>query len=227
MEINKVHKGDCYELIKQIPDKSIDLIITDPPYEIGAKGCGLAGDRAYLKEITTKVLDKGFDFNVLKQEFKRILKTMNIYIFCSKAQLKEYIDWVYEEDYNWVLICWHKKNPTPLTNNNFLPDTEYVIHAWKDLKLKGDYDSKKKFYVSNIEKNSFNHPTVKPLNIIRNFLKNSSQEGDVVLDCFAGSGTTLLGAKELGRKFIGFEINEDYCKIAEKRLEQETLTIFS
>src|SRR3990167_7948368 len=144
--INQVWNADCLEAMKLLPDKCVDLVITDPPYLIGAKGCGLAGDRQYLHDITDMGIDKGFDMRVMA-EYERVLKVMNLIIFCGRLQLKDFIDWIYERDYTWNLLCWHKTDPTPLTNNNYLPDTEYIFHIWKDRKLGGDYSSKKKFYI--------------------------------------------------------------------------------
>ncbi|GHU74930.1 hypothetical protein FACS1894188_04670 [Clostridia bacterium] len=68
------------------------------------------------------------------------------------------------------------------------------------------------------DKNRYNHPIIKPLNIIETLIKNSSREGDVVLDPFMGSGTTALAAAKNNRRYIGFEINETYCKTATERV---------
>lgn len=219
---NQVIEGDCLEVMKDIPDKSIDLVLTDPPYKIGAKGCGLAGDRKYLHDITNENLDEGFDFNVMN-EIERVLKTMNLIIFCGRLQLKDFIDYVYKKEFKWNLICWHKTNPTPLTNNNYLPDTEYIFHIWKDRKLTGNYHTKKKFYVLSADQEKFSHPTTKPLSLIKNMIINGSDENDLILDPFLGSGTTAVAAKQLKRNYIGIEISEKYVEIAKQRLKQETL----
>ena len=84
------------------------------------------------------------------------------------------------------------------------------------------YDIGKTIYYTAIKQNDkkqYLHPTIKPLNIIENLVKISSREGDVILDPFVGSGTTCVAAKRLGRKYIGFEINEKYYKIAKDRLQ--------
>ena len=219
---NQVVCGDCLEGMKLIPDKSIDLVLTDPPYKVGAKGCGLAGNRAYLKDITEADIADGFDFGIL-EECLRVLKNPNIIIFCGKQQLFEYMQWVHKKGFKWQLITWNKTNPTPLTNNNYLPDTEYIFHIWENRKLTGEYKDKAKFYLSTVEKNRFSHPTVKPINLIQKFLKVGSSENNLILDPFMGSWTTARACKDLGRGFIGFEISEKYCKIGESRLEQQNL----
>ena len=120
------------------------------------------------------------------------------------------------------MIIWGKKNVPPFTNGHYLKDKEYCILFWeKGCKLYGDYQTLKTVYLSNTnmaDKRLYKHPTIKPLNIIKNLIINSTKENDLVLDCFAGSGTTLKACQELNRRYIGFEINEEYYKIAKDRL---------
>ena len=226
--INTIQLGDCYELIKNIPDKSIDLVITDPPYLLETDGAGMFGKKAdnyggqryvmknidFMKDgIKTEILD----------ELCRVLKKINIYIWCSQKQipiLYEYF--VKRKKCNWNIICWHKTNPTPTCGNKYLTDTEYCLFfREKGVKVYGEYSTKRTFYVTqkNLEdKKLFQHPTIKPLDIIKNLIMNSSVSGDIVLDVFSGSGTTCVAAKEMGRKYIGMEINKEYCEIARNRI---------
>jgi DNA modification methylase len=110
----------------------------------------------------------------------------------------------------------------PTCNNKYLSDTEYLLYfREKGVPIFGSYDTKRKFYVTptnKADKKLWGHPTVKPLNIIKNLITNSSLPGGVVLDCFMGSGTTGVAAKELGRSFIGIELDEKYFRTAEKRI---------
>ena len=171
--INTIQLGDSYELIKNIPDKSIDLMIIDPPYEMETRGAGFHKKRDYYDLIHDKGLAKSIDENILLQ-FERIMKKTNIYIFCNKNQL-------------------------PINN----------------------YESSSKLFqttVNKSDKEKYNHPTIKPLPIIKTLIKNSSKENDIVLDCFCGSGTTCVAAKETGRRYIGMEIDPEYHKIAVDRL---------
>jgi DNA modification methylase len=217
-----IYNGDCLDVMKELEPKSIDLILTDPPYVVGAKGCGLAGNRKYLKDITSANIDKGFDIQIFSL-LTELNKAPNLIIFSSKEQIDLYIKEAKDNSLNWQLITWNKTNPTPLTNNNYLPDTEYIFHIWKDKKLGGNYDTKRKFYVTQIYKNDFDHPTVKPLEIISNLMINGSKENELILDPFMGSGTTLVAAKKLNRRAIGIEINKKYCDIAIERLSQQEL----
>ena len=245
--------GDCFELLKEIPDNSVDLVIIDPPYQFtdgGGGGAFGSKKRNYHQEYTAlyketgstadteqirikanaqriaenlRFISRGFDFSAL-DELCRVMKKINIYIWCSKAQLRKLFDYFDDKGCALDLICWHNTNPTPMCNNTYLSDTEYCVFAReKGVKIYGNYHTKKKFYVSpaNTEdKKKYKHPTIKPLNIIETLIINSSQPGDVVLDCFMGSGTTGVAAKKLGRDFIGMEIEEEYFEIAKNRIDE-------
>lgn len=134
--------------------------------------------------------------------------------------MKIFID-KYDCRYN--LLVWCKTNPTPATNNVWLPDLEYcLIFKEKGAPNYNDgYELKSKWYVSPINKNDkelYEHPTIKPLDLIKRHILHSTQPNDIVLDCFLGSGTTAVACKETGRRYIGFEIDEEYYKIAVNRL---------
>lgn len=120
-----------------------------------------------------------------------------------------------------------KSNPIPSYNNHHLSDLEYIIM----IREKGSYFSKhkdiddfRKFYLTSCKKGV--HPAEKPVDLIKRFIRLSSQENDIVLDPFLGSGTTAVAAKDLNRKYIGYEISKEYCQIAKKRIAVETRTLF-
>lgn len=217
--INTIQLGDCYELIKSIPDNSIDLVIIDPPYEMETRGAGFHNKRDYYDLIHDKGLAKSIDTQILN-ELDRIMKKTNIYIFCNKNQLPMYLN--YYKDKNFDLLVWNKTNPIPTVNNKYLSDLEYIIFARdENVKMYNTYETSSKFFqttVNKIDKELYYHPTIKPLQIIKTLIKNSSKSDDIVLDCFCGSGTTCVAAKETGRKFIGMEIDPEYHKIAVDRL---------
>jgi site-specific DNA-methyltransferase (adenine-specific) len=210
-DLGVLYCGDNNEILPLITEP-IDLVLTDPPYLIGAKGGGLARNMKYLKDITNANIEKGVDYSFLNG-FK------NWFCFCSKAQLKELIG--IAEVGNWNILTWNKTNPTPLTNNNYLPDTEYIIHAYEKGRLFGTYADKSKFIVSPTEKNEFDHPTVKPLIIINKLIVLGSRVNELVLDPFSGSGSTCVACEVAQRRYIGIEISEKYCEIAKKRIEVE------
>jgi DNA modification methylase len=226
METNKIYLGDAYKLIKEIPDGSIDLIVTDPPYQIDSlQGGGMLKEKRIqnlMQDLGENNLDVGIDKSIL-DEFMRVMKKPNIYIWMNLKQLYPYLEYfVGKHHCNWNLIVWQKSNAMPLCGSKYLNDCEYCAYFFKGVKLNTKYESAKTVYVKpiNIEdKNNFGHPTIKPIDIIENFIKNSSNENDIILDPFLGSGTTALAAKHLKRNYIGFEINENYFKISKERLD--------
>lgn len=232
MEIkeNNIYLGDSYELIKSIPDKSIDLIVTDPPYEIeGIHPSGVIKERyenSYAKELADKNLDKGIDLSILK-EFVRVLKKINIYLWCNKEQIIDYLDYfVKEKGCNWEMLIWAKDNPAPFCGTHYLKDKEYCLYFWETgAEVSVPYERGKTVFMTKVNKEDkklYLHPTIKPVDIIKILIENSSNSksdgGGIIFDPFLGSGTTCVAAKELGRKYIGFEINEKYYKIACDRL---------
>lgn len=222
LKINEIYNIDCMEGLKLLDDKSIDLVIIDPPYKLDLnKVKNTCTFNNYTNELLG--LKDGFDLKVLDLLIQK-MKAINIYIYCSKRQVKELIQYFSDRNCNFEILTWHKQNPSPLINNNYLPDTEYIVFAReKGVKLYGNYYTKRKFYISGtnqVDKKKYKHPTIKPLPLIEYHIENSSKEGDIVLDCFAGSGTTFVGAIRKKRNFIGFEINKNYYEIAKQRVAE-------
>jgi len=223
-----LHNCDCYEFLKSLPDNSIDLIVTDPPYEKKSNGYYRGGgafgttNRTYHSNLDNKNLLNGVNTSIL-DEMMRVMKHVNIYIWCNKDQIRQYIN--YFQDYNVELLSWHKTNPVPTCNNKYLSDTEYLLFFRENgVKIYGEYKTKRKWYVTPTnkeDKKKYNHPTIKPLDIIENLIINSSQVGGVVLDPYMGSGTTGVACNKLGRAFIGCEIDKEYFDIAKNRIENE------
>lgn len=251
-ELNKIYCTDCYQAIKDIPNKSVDLIYTDIPYDFEGNGVVSSGScfddkkRDYhgeyekiSKRTTSSFLDKakrkstdetseiafGIDYLIL-EEFCRILKNINCYIWCSKKQIlpimKYFID---KKGCLFELLTWHKTNPIPTCNNTYLSDTEYcLLFREKNTGIGGNVETKSKYYISSTnkrDKDKFEHSTIKPLMFVQNHILNSTRGGDIVLDPFMGSGTTAVACKNLGRNFIGFEINPKWHKIACDRLNNQ------
>ena len=221
--LNKITCGDSYKLIKELSDKSVDCIYTDIPYLYVNGGLGHSEmcERTARKKQELKDISNGIDYSIL-DELKRVLKKVNIFIWCSKMQLLDIMTWGCE--YNTDLLVWCKTNPTPQTNNIWLPDLEYCVYMREyGVKLNDGYNLKSKFYVSGANKSDkdlFNHPTIKPLELVKRHLLHTTQPNDVVLDCFMGSGTTAVACQETNRQYIGFEISEKWCKVANDRLNK-------
>ena len=231
MELNKIYLGDAYELIKQVPSKSVDLIYTDIPYDY-TNGCGGGG---FLKSPSRKKLyietigkfDKGIKWSIL-DEFVRVCKYIYIYIWCSKEQIPYLLNYfVTERNCFFNILVWCKTNPTPFAKNTFLPDLEYcLVFREKGTKLNDGYKLKSKWYLSgtNVEdKKNFGHATIKPCDLVERHIALSTQEGDIVLDPFSGSGTTALACEHLKRNYVGFEIDKEYWENSCKRLQGENI----
>ena len=242
IELDRIYNMDCMDGMKHIGTASVDCIICDPPYLLENQGGGFWSKAEegnhYTARGTRKGMDKLGDIkdgigNDVLDEMCRVMKKINIYIFCSQKQIQQYLAYFVDgKGCNWNLISWHKKNPIPACGNKYLSDTEFILFfREKGVRLYGSYETKRTFYTTlrNQQENiEFGHPTVKPCQIIRNFVINSSQDGDIVLDPFMGSGTTAIACIKERRHFIGFELNKEYFDKAVRRIKAESvqLTLF-
>lgn len=224
MELNKIYNMDCLKGMREMPDNCVDLVVTDPPYVIETSGAGIykQADKQYVKELND--MKNGFSTEVL-DELCRIMKKINIYFFCSQKQIIPLLDYfVKGKKCNWNLLTWHKTNPVPACGNKYLTDTEFILFfREKGVKIYGTFNTKFTYYVTplnQIDKKKYGHPTIKPTNIVKNLIVNSSLENGIIFDPFMGSGTTAVAAIECGRNFIGYELNPDYYEICNQRIEE-------
>lgn len=188
--LNTITLGDSYKLIKDIPDNSVDLVVIDPPYKFckGGKHTGLFKTRLtrYYDEIEDKKLNTNIDLSIL-DELDRVMKKVNIYIWCNKEQIYQYLE--HYKNCIFEAIIWNKINPIPMINNTYLTDKEYCLYFRESgVLLNGNIDTKKTVYQTPLnvsDKRKYKHPTIKPLEIIKNIIINSSNKNDIVLDCFS------------------------------------------
>lgn len=189
----------------------------------GGAGHSELGQRAMKKkqEMIDLNIQDGFDYSIFN-DLIRVMKKINIFIWCSKLQLNDIMNIFLPLGVNFELLVWCKTNPQPTVNNTWLPDVEYCLYfREKGVPLNDGYDLKSKWYESPInkkDKDRFEHPTIKPLALVERHLKHATQPEDVVLDCFMGSGTTCVAAKNIGRQYLGYEIDKRIFDIAENRL---------
>ncbi len=279
LEINKIYNIDCLEGLKLIDDNSIDLIVTDPPYNIKLQEWDNLESGKYIKLIID-CLD----------EFKRIIKDDgSIYLF-GTTYSKDFIKIMLfiHDNFNFINhIKWCKNSGISATKNKFIKQTEDIIFFSKNKKYKfypqyqfsffenvynrfkkSDKDNDGIIYIRDLkesgekyqynirikrgqkdddifiditkenklvmdwwyftnlihkEANSFKklNFAVKPLELIKRCITASSDINDIILDCFVGSGTTMVACKQLNRNFIGFEISKLYCEVANNRLNLE------
>ena len=213
----KLMQGDCLELMKDIPDGSIDLIVTDPPY--------LMNYRSNYRKVKYDYIigDKDGKDLIAKsiKEAYRVLKDNSaIYMFCSW----HYVDFFKSEFEKYFklknIIVWNKNNTSMGDlQGSYAPKHEFILFGHKGRRLLEGFR-----YPDVLEAKrtgSKLHPTQKPVDLLEIFIKTSSKENDVVLDMFAGSGTTGVACKNLNRNFIGIELDEEYFKIAKERIGVE------
>lgn len=222
IQTNTIHNEDCMIGMGRIPDHSIDLVLMDPPYQLSSTSGGGAfgsNNRGYHNQLTP--MASGFSSSVL-DECCRVLKKPNLYVFCSKEQLWMLLNYAVSHSLNYEVLTWHKTNPTPTCSNKYLSDTEFIFFMrGKGVKVYGSYASKHKYFVTPVnaqDKLLYGHPCCKPVPILETLIGNSSLPGEIVLDPFMGSGSTAVAAQNLGRQFVGFEIDETYYKSACTRI---------
>lgn len=226
--------GDCFSVLKKIPDNSIDLILTDPPYNIAQYSTGnLCFD--WRSDINNDLAE--WDLKILNPkdlvgEFKRILSPKgNIFIFCSYNIIGDYHKAFDPEFDTFQFMVWHKTNPVPnFRKSSFLNSCELIVSCWNKGHIWNFTNQKDmhNFVESGIcmgkerikDKDGKNlHPTQKPVAILEKIIKIASNENSVVLDCFNGVGSTGEAALKLNRKYIGIEIDKTYAEATKKRLE--------
>ncbi len=216
MELNKIIQGDCLEVMKGFRDNCVDLVIIDPPYSTPViTGFG----RKKVKNVADLSIQSHY-FTSLKQELERVLKDNGrLFIFCDD----KFYPILFAVFYEWLnisLIIWDKGKIG--MGNPIRKQHELIMYANRESynyhRTEGITHYPSIIKCSN-ESNK-QHAAQKPQELLDKLILGFSQENEVVLDCFAGSGSTLLSAKNLNRDYIGIELNPEYIKIAEERLNK-------
>lgn len=218
--INKIIHADCMDILKQLPDKCIDLVLTDPPY----------GGGGQVKERSQKPLGGGI-FDKYEIKATRTGGTWNKKYAKGDSSANYVTHWdiapsqeVFEE------IFRVSKNQIIWGGNYFLLPPTRCFNIWKKLTISENFtmamaeyawtsfnDNAKVWEFAPQDKNRF-HPTQKPVKLIENQLRLYSNENDIILDCFSGSGTTAIACHNLNRRFICIEKDKDYYKASVERL---------
>lgn len=234
IEINHLYEMDCLIGMEQMMKQGLyaDLIVTDPPYDLpdsGIRKHGVLSDsmRVQFEQMVDNDLLKGITTEYL-DAMLAVQKNINVYIFCNTRQLPFYLDYfVTKHHCGCEVLIWHKTNAMPLYNHRYISDKEFLLYFRKGgLCDPKTYEAATSVYTSALnsrDKRKYGHPTVKPYALIEKVIRNSSREGDLVLDPFAGTGTTLVAAENLERNWLGFEYSKRWCNVAAMRLMEETL----
>ena len=217
-----LRQGDCLELMKYIPDESIDLLVTDPPYKIVQGGCTNKAVR--LKGSNQEQLKKGtlFNNNSIKfnewiPEVYRVLKNnSHCYIMSNDRNINELLNICEKVGFKLLnILVWGKSKHSP--NRYYLKNCEFIVFLRKGkAKNINNMGTKQLLLIDNVENK--NHPSEKPIKLMEILIKNSSNEKDIVLDPFLGSGTTGVACVNTNRNFIGIELDENYFNIAKERI---------
>ena len=215
-----LYNGDCLEMLKKFPEDSIDLVLTDPPYGINSN-----------ESNGIDYKDNFYDVNIISKETFRILKeNTRAYIFTAQKTFIDVVKNFIKNGFNLhQTLIWFKPNlagGTKKKTYDFTSVYEQIMlfYKGKPLKLKKT-DGFNNFDVlkyaqpqSNFKKDKRYHVHQKPLKLIEHLVLASTNKNDLVLDPFVGSGTTATVCEKLNRRWIGIEINEEYCEIAKARL---------
>ena len=235
-----LYNKNCMDAMKEIESKSIDLVLTDPPYNLGLFMQNRATNLKAMRENFFGAAgwdDLEFDewerdMDSLFEELARVIKERgSVIMFMSIIKVETIIRLAEKHGFYYKTTgIWHKRNPMPRNMNlHFINSTEaWIYFTYK--KHTGTFNNDGKaihdFFESSVtpssEKKYGKHPTQKPVQLLENFVELLTNENDTVFDPFCGSGSSGVATLLHGRKFIGSEINEEYCRITTERLEQVT-----
>jgi site-specific DNA-methyltransferase (adenine-specific) len=208
-----LYLGDAYVMLHRLG--WVDAIVTDPPYVIDMDGGGwFRSTLGHFNEIREQELDRGFDHTIINP-----LLCGAVIVFCHNDQIPKlatYLDGSFER---LVLCSWHKSNPMPVANKHYVPDTEFYFHAWnKDFYPRGQLADKRRHITTAVGKSDFDHPTVKPDEVMDKIITNVA--GEIICDPFMDAGSTGVAAVKAGRRFIGIEHNPRHFATAVERLRK-------
>ena len=238
MAFSTIYNGDCEVEMKKIQDRTVDLILTDPPYNLGNFMINRSTNLSKMREnfFANAGWDNlGFDewsshMDKFFQEAARIIKVGGaMIIFMSIIKVETLIKLAEKHGFYYKTTgIWHKLNPMPRNMNlHFVNSTEaWIYFIYK--KKTGTFNNDKKIIhdfietpvVTNGEKKAGKHPTQKPTALLEHFVKLLSDEDNLIVDPFMGSGSTGVVCKKCNRNFIGIELDSEYFEIARKRIEE-------
>jgi DNA modification methylase len=245
--LNDIYQGDCIELLKKVPDNSVDLIFADPPYNLQ-----LNGELYRPNQTKVDAVNDAWDKFESKEEYDKF--TTLWLTECHRVLKKSGSIWVIGTYHNifrvgkimqdvnfWMLndIVWVKTNPMPNfkgTRFNNAHETliwatksknsNYTFHYHSMKTMNDDVQMRSDWLIpicQGVERIKVNgqkaHSTQKPIELLYRIIISTSSENDIVLDPFSGTGTTSVAAKRLGRRYIGFEKEPSYIEISKQRLE--------
>ncbi len=218
----ELYKGDCLELLKPLTEESVDCIITDPPYGIGYQ--------SNMKK--NKDLPMFYDRNTawlseyLYKAYRVMKKDAHLYMFCPQQKIDEFKQKIESFFILKNILVWNKGGfGMGDLEGSYAPSYEFILFAVKEQGRKLNGKRERDVLNYNKVKPDY-HPTQKPIDLIEFLIEKSTNEGDVVLDTFMGSGSTGVACCRKNRNFIGMEISDEYFNVAKQRIEECEKTLF-
>ena len=224
----KLINGNCLDTLKNIPNESIDLIVTDPPYPTTSRGNAGNSGGMLQKDINKK--GKVFTYNNINckeyaPEFYRLLKDgSHCYVMTNHINLIDMLNTFTDVGFHFIKsLIWNKGNK--IMGQYYMSQYEYILFCrngkGKKINNCGTSDILSIPNKKTKDKDGKNiHDTEKPIELMEVLVNNSSQENELVLDPFMGVGSTGLACIKNNRNFIGIEIDENYFNIAKERIEE-------
>lgn len=212
--------ADCRDILPLLEPGSVDLVLTDPPYSHRhMDGGGFAAASRFYRDGALEGLN---DFDLEAYADLLIYAAPMLIAFHSRDLIGRYAALAARTGRSYDLHAWHKTNAIPFTANTWKSDLEYIALIWNK---KPGWQQQEQHHHSKLYQSGINidasHPAAKPLPLLSKYIQVLDAQS--ILDPFMGSGTTLRAAKDLGRRAIGIEIEEQYCALAVERLRQGVL----
>lgn len=232
LDFNKIYNEDYIVGLQRVPDKSVDLVVTDPPYLFvkgGMKSKNLnRGTKSPENYINTDMSDFGEEkitcmLDAISPKFKN---GFNGYFFCSEMQLAYYLQYALKNKLKYNVLLWDRGVSNMISYKFFRSHVDYIVRLYsKGVSLNKVISDRPNDMYAKIKygmRPKKSHASAKPIEVVQDFIKLSSNENDVVLDPFIGGGTTALACIRENRRFIGFEINKEYFDLSQEAIRNET-----
>lgn len=217
--------GDALQLLKKLPDNSVDLVCTDPPYKVISGGNNTKHKAGWKVSVLKANDGKIFKHNAVKvsdwlPELYRVLKPgRDCYVMTNNKNLFDFMAEAKKAGFKFHnLLRWEKN--TRNANRWYMIDCEWTLYLYKPPARTINNPGSRQGFKANNPRNKL-HPTQKPVSLFKHYITNSTEPGWLVLDPFAGVGTAALACIATGRKFIGYELDKTYFKIATKRINRK------
>jgi site-specific DNA-methyltransferase (adenine-specific) len=219
LELNRIYQRDCLEGMAMIPGGSVDLVVTDPPYLMNYRSNRRVKNDKF-NHIANDVNSHDLISDYLAECYRVLKDDTAIYVFCSWHHI-DFFKAEFEKHFKLKnIIVWNKNNHgSGDLKGAYAPKHEFILYGHKGRSLFREKRVPDVIDCAKIPSVKLTHPTEKPTELLEVFIRNNSDEGDVILDGFAGTGSLAVAASRNNRSFIAFELESEYVRTANQRLE--------